>query len=253
MNPRCARLPILHFQPDMALDFALPLWPGVPLGGLEYFYKPANYPYQEDVAGRLLQDFRNLDLDNLESMRIQLGQSPIAAQIDRYGELTALKEFSGARAEMPVYEMQRRQAQKTLIWLWAMEEKLAEIAELEAKCQVAENRLQSAFRENEIVAEKKAHASNLFEDMLPWKACLASAVYFLPADMPIFLENFVIAQIEDFINFQPAQDSFLTVDKRLVRAKSPLWRVLGHSRPATDENTCELFNIDRLWFGLSDE
>lgn len=247
----CVRLPFLHPRREPDLPQAKCLCVGLPASGGAAFWRPADYPYSETEAAAILREFRNLGVGELESMRLRLSQPIVRAEISRHNELAALASFMGAPASVSTCELMRRQAHKILIWLWLFEENLMEIGELEASCLYAGEVLKRNFEEpgGEREARAVPEMSNM-EELLPWRACAACAAYFIPADMPVLAEGPMLAEMLDALDFQPALDQNL--DGVLLRATGPLWRALGHSRPAEDEYARDIYNAERIWLGLSD-
>lgn len=248
----CVRLPFLHPRLNRDTVPARYLCPGVSVADETVFWRPDDYPYSEAEATAILHEFRNLDVAELESMHTRLTGPALASEIRRHDERAALAAFSGMPAPDSATELLRQHAHKMLLWLWAMEENLAEIRNLEIACRNAEAALQNSFEDNSQVALDTAAAQAPETDsMLPWHACVASACWFIEPGTPVFVEGAMLRDLADTLEFEPAPG--LWEGGTLLRATAPLWRVLRHSRPVEEECARSVYNTERVWLGLNND
>ena len=128
---------------------ALRLWPGLPddpgfpAAG---WYRPANYPFNEREAVACLADLRRMDEAALSGLPVGAAAADNARAARRMAEMAVVEGLGGLagtdspdaakRAALQAAEaarrerLEREQAQKTLLWLWLQEERLAELDEL---------------------------------------------------------------------------------------------------------------------------
>lgn len=264
--PLCIRLPFLRFAATSRIPFAKSLSPGIPLANA---WLPDNYPYTEAESLALLHEFRQLTKADLESMRSISMRENLQGEVNNRDELAALAKFAGADQKAAVPGLTRKLAQKILLWLYVMEEKLEEIAELEAHCNAVESRLPRHFEEfmsdAEVGHEERqqpdfensvAYIEKNIGIAIPWRVCVANALIFLPEDMPLLIEGEMLAHLMEMLEFGhvSALTTETTAGFDLLEAKAPLWQALGHTRPVSGSGASEylenFYNAPRIWLGM---
>lgn len=233
------RLPFLHPEPGAEHSQAKYLWPGLPDCESSAFWRPGGYPWTEREALAIFHDFRKLGLAELENMHHAATGPGMADELGRQDELAALAEFNGGRAEVSTLETLRRQAHKTLIWIWQLEEKIDEIAALECACGQAESFLKNCFLETAQPVSETGAAR--MENLLPWRACVASAAFFIPPVMPVLPEGPLKAAVMELAGAERGMQA------GFMRVSAPLWRVLGYTRPVADSRLADIYNSERVW------
>ena len=288
----CLRLPFLRGPlprgldrsasgPDSIATAAAPLWPGAlrlwpglpddpgfPAAG---WYRPGNYPFNEREAVACLADLRRMDEAALSGLPLGAAAADNARAARRWAELAggagrggragrdrrdpakraAVQAADAARRE----RLEREQAQKTLLWLWLQEERLAELDELARRYATNAGSLTAALGVEEDEGPRGLPflgAPIALDPALvpPWRLAAANAAYFLPEDAALAVEGPMREDLLERLEFRPAPqraDMLGCPAERageIVEARAPLWRALGHSRPARPDGPLV---AERLW------
>lgn len=282
----CLRLPFLRgplpqgLDPDAASAPAWPgalrLWPGLPdalcivdavadaAAPAPGRYRPADYPFSPREAAACLADLRQMDRAALSGLPLGAAVGGNARNARQLAELAALKDLDGldgtapSSAEMARRErLEREQAQKALLWLWLQEERLAELADLARRYADNAGRLSAALGVEEDERPRGLPflgASIALDPALvpPWRLAAANAAYFLPREAALAAEGPMRADLLERLDFSPAPHYATLLgcpEKRageIVRARAPLWRALGHSRPPEGGVDSPL-GVERVW------
>lgn len=254
---------------------ALRLWPGLPDVPTAGRFRPENYPFSPQEAAACLTDLQRMGeaaLSGLPVGAVAAG-NPRAARRD--SELALIERLSGSAGDTAAALaaeaarkdlLERRQAQKVLLWVWQQEERLADLAVLSARFTRQAGGLTAALgvEPDENMADVTPDV--LTEDLVrldapiamdaglvpPWRLVTANALYFLPLDAPIAVEGDMREDLLDLLDFSPAPDwnDALTrndgaADGRplAVSARAPGWKALGRTRPTGRPPLDE----ERLW------
>ncbi|WP_022656538.1 hypothetical protein [uncultured Desulfovibrio sp.] len=279
----CLKLPFLRgplprgLAPDSfpapAWPGALRLWPGLPddlcavddaAAPVHSRYRPSNYPFSEREAAVCLADLRQMDVTALSGMPLGAAAAGNARNARQHAELAALKDLDRlGGAASPATEaacrerLEREQAQKTLLWLWLQEERLAELAELARRYADNANRLAAALsvEGDEYPCGLPFLGASIALDpslVPPWRLAAANAAYFLPEDAALAAEGPMRADLLERLDFSPAPRYAKLLGctaehaDEIVEARAPLWRALGHSRPP-ERGADGPLAVERVW------
>lgn len=192
----CVVLPSLHCQsPDKR---KLHLWPGHDDGAPAGYWSPGAYLLTPAEARACLNWFRAADALELERMRALALGSSLAATMGEMDELATLRDFAGAPASARLPELLARHAQKVLLWRWWQEELELQILQLEKACEIASRDLLACVREPEETPVQDVATS---ARELPWRSCVASALPFLPLEMPLLARGQMARDLADRFHF----------------------------------------------------
>ena len=253
---------------------ALRLWPGLPddpgfpAAG---WYRPANYPFNEREAVACLADLRRMDVAALSGLPVGAAAADNARAARWMAEMAVVEGLGGLagtdspdaakRAALQAAEaarrerLEREQAQKTLLWLWLQEERLAELDELARRYATNAGSLTAALGVEEDEGPRGLPflgAPIVLDPALvpPWRLAAANAAYFLPEDAALAVEGPMREDLLERLEFSPAPRRAellgCPADRagEIVEARAPLWRALGHSRPARADGPLV---EERLW------
>lgn len=226
-------------------DYSIPsLWPGLP-DKPDGYWEPADYPFDPQTAQRILGDFSNLGLADLESMRLRLTVQTLRDELSYQDEMSALAGFCGQQIH-DAFQRAREQAHKALIWRWHMEEQINEIARLEALCMKAERLLPAPFMESSMQIPAPTEPAPL---AAPWQSVVASAAWFLTPDQEIFAEGAMFEDMREYLDFTPSGQP--GSGQIMISCMAPLWQALGMSQPVhnADARINHIFNVVRVWHG----
>ena len=279
----CLRLPFLRgplprgLDPDSssapAWPGALRLWPGLPDDLCAVHdaaapacgrHRPSNYPFSEREAAACLADLRQMDVAALSGLPLGAAVAGNARNARQQAELAALKDLDRLDGATPPAadaarreRLEREQAQKTLLWLWLQEERLAELADLARRYADNAGRLTAALGVEEDERPRGLPflgASIALDPSLvpPWRLAAANAAYFLPGDAALAAEGPMRADLLERLDFSPAPHYAELLGcpaeqaDEIVEARAPLWRALGHSRPPERDADGPLA-VERVW------
>lgn len=204
-------------------------------------WKPADLPLAEPEARSFLSGLKSLKLHDLESMRLMARRDRLAEQIANQDESRDLALFAGAAPPRDGFSEARELAQKLLLWRWHWEECQEEIALLEAACAESERLLPGHFRESPNPERQRADAPDRGAD-LTWQTVTANAAFFIPCDTAILAEGDMALELAERLDFKPCGKG----RENLASAQAPLWRALGHTRPASG-SAARIYNPARAW------
>lgn len=211
-------------------------------------YAP-HLPLAPDVCRKILAELRGLSLGDVQTMSLTMSPNRIGEEISFKNESSALSAFaaSGAYTRTPLQvEEFLRQAHIILLWAWRLEELAWEIADMEAECGRREQCLVENFQESFTPLPKREMA--LDPALLPpWRIVAANALLLCPEALPVFCEGAMAEDMTDLLEFEPV---VINGTPGFLGATSPLWKVIGQTRPAAQRLPEELawrFDVDRLW------
>ena len=271
----CLRLPFLRGPlprgldrsasgPDSIAAAAAPLWPGAlrlwpglpddpgfPAAG---WYRPGNYPFNEREAVACLADLRRMDEAALSGLPLGATAADNARAARRMAEMAVVEGLGGLagtdspdaakRAALQAAEaarrerLEREQAQKTLLWLWLQEERLAELDELARRYATNAGSLTAALGVEEDEGPRGLPflgAPIALDPALvpPWRLAAANAAYFLPEDAALAVEGPMREDLLERLEFRPAPQR---ADMLGCPAEHPgwmariRWKLLSHRR-----------------------
>lgn len=243
--PACIRLPFL--RPLEALDIASSfpyLSPGH-LASTPGYWKPDNYPLSCKTALAFLESLEQLSLADIETMRTLANGQSLSDQLARLEEMAALDHFAGRNPGNNALEQATIEAQKLLLWRWHQEERLKDLSVLESACNSAEAMLPDLFGE-------KDPKACMLQPPIPdnrlagsWKAVVANAAFFIPANLPVLAEAEMASDLAEILDFMPAEASDSPFGNCLS-ATAPLWEALGGKRPIVGP-AATIYNMPRIW------
>lgn len=213
-----------------------------------YFAPPA-YFFSPPIAHDILNEFLCMDINELERIRLIMEQSSWQAEIRDKEEEYAVAQFGGYNVGADPYSLLRQQAQKTLLWRFALEKINLEIKNLEKDCLDAEKLISRIFSEENNESQSSDNVkcgAMLDEEWDNWHACVVSAMFFISSDMPVYMEGKMAKDVMDSelsAIFKPANSLPLKF------CKIPLWRLLAKTRPYKTAYPYldKIYNETRTW------
>ncbi|CAK7046340.1 MAG: hypothetical protein DESF_01938 [Desulfovibrio sp.] len=270
----CIRLPFLrgsladrHAEDARtALPATLLLWPGLPQPPQTGVFCPADYPFGPREAAACVEDLRRMGDEALSGLPVGAASAGNARAARHASEMAMLRELGNADSQAALraeaarrLRIEHEQAQKTLLWVWLQEERMAELADMAH----ALARKSESFTRSLGVDEGDAQGAGDFEYhagagilgmpvtldlglMPPWRLVTANAMHFLPPDMPILAEGLMAEDMQEEMDFNPATVHAAipaTILPRLLQAHAPAWRILGRTQPTGSPP----LDAERLW------
>lgn len=231
------RLPLLHRElcPAGEAGEFLSIWPGLSGMPAEGYWVP-EYPFSEREAIACMHDMRAMGEAALSGVPVQMlaATQATAVAAREAEERSALEEFARhgeAGAANP--DIERRAAQKALLWAWLLEEEALEMQRLMQSYTEGEARLAAGLDADfsgepalaGIAGEARLQPLSDISDMLPpWRTVLENAAVFLPENALILVEN------------QDMRETLLECEcpsaaQGRYELHMPLWQVLGRKAP----------------------
>ena len=250
---------------------ALRLWPGLPDAPADYFC-PDKYPFSPREAQACLGDLQQMGDAALSGLPVgtaaAAGNSRAARRASEMALIKGLDNSDGNTAAALAAEAARKeqlalsQAQKTLLWTWLQEERLAELAELTARFAHNAGGLTAALgvdadedldglAPDALTGDLVRLSSPIALDaglVPPWRLVTANALYFVPADAALIIEGPMREDLLDILDFVPAPNrqgllAGAVARAVAVEARAPGWKVLGHTRPTGQPP----LDAERVW------
>ena len=250
---------------------ALRLWPGLPDAPANYFC-PDKYPFSPREAQACLGDLQQMGDAALSGLPVgaaaAAGNSRAARRASEMALIKGLDSSDGNPAAALAAEAARKeqlalsQAQKALLWAWLQEGTFAELAELTTRFAHDAGGLTAAlgvdpdedldgFTPDALTGDLVRLGSPIALDtslVPPWRLVTANALYFVPADAPLFVEGPMRDDLLDLLDFAPAQRwqgllENAPANAVAVEARAPGWQVLGHTRPTGQPP----LDAERVW------
>lgn len=226
------------------------LWPGHGEAPDSFAWQPpTGFPFQSDVARRIMTDIKNQTLPELERMR-RLARGRLHEEEREFrSEMDSLANFAKQQeADESAFALKAsaRQAQLNLLWLWLMEERFLEITSLARRCGYEETRLLDAVID---YGEKPLYsgAGELREarELLPdWKIVFLNSAFFMDPKIPVLLEGPMREDLGEY--FRDNDSEFSQLWGGLRKTELPLWRILGISRPKDSALPSRFWDEPRL-------
>lgn len=259
---------------------ALRLWPGLPDVPAQGRFCPENYPFSPQEAAACSADLQQMgqaalsglpvgasSVDNARAAR-RTSEMALLEGLDKSdGDAAAALAAEAARKEL----IERRQAQKVLIWAWQQEGELAELASLAANFTQNAGSLAAVLGAEPDEAMGGGDAEALTGDLVrlgtpmaldaglvpPWRLVAANALYFLPPDAAIAAEEGMRDDLLDMLDFAPAPQWAWALDENgkaeavpegveILEARAPGWKLLGRTRPTGQPP----LDAERIWLVL---
>lgn len=250
----CIRLPYLSAGrkvgcPDGVLPGLRSLWPGCSGFEAGAAWLPPDYPHAEAVADAILRELGEMSLADVERMRLLCANSAIGEEIGLRDEMGSLGAFAvdGQASGGQGRTLWLEHAQKTLLWLLALEENLARIEQLASACDRAGLELTACLHENpEQVAG--VETDDAFAMLPSWKICVTNALPFIPAQVPILAEGEMGRELEEYFEFADAPE----LGSGFRAARAAISQVPGPWRHAGMAFGGNVYGCPRIWIAWRD-
>lgn len=280
----CCWLPLLRgpLPPGLACGVrpdwpgARNFWPGLPIVSAgdpeaDSVYLPEDLPFAPELAKQCLAELRAMDVRLLQSLPAGNNAIETSRALREQAEMAMLADMGAALDGKSVADQEKRrqlereQAQKTLLWLWLQEERLAELVEIAARYAERSRSFASVLgAEGEESSPLPDWSSDWMTSPIamdsslvpPWRLAVNAAALFLPASVAIAVCDQMRTDLLERLDFQPAPEYAGLLSRpgarqvpgsEILAARAPLWQVTGNSRPLPGSEADAPANIQRLW------
>ena len=248
-------MPFLHKElcPAALPPSLLHLWPGLP-NPQKGFYVPADFPLTPQDAAQYMEYALGIGMAAADKAPVS---SLLAAekQMRHPGIIKEERDIQAfaqgrdpERAASWHREEARLAAQKALLRVWLLEERLLEIQELEQRCQALSNdfgamlgvELEDEEASALLLAQNAQRLDNSPMPYVSWHFLLENAALFLPERSTLlFTDSSICSELRELaLPFSKVQDElYLSASAQPAHrpelAEAPLWKALGmkNARP----------------------
>lgn len=256
-------------------------WPGLPLVSAgspdtDSLYQPDDLPFAPEIAKQCLAELRAMDVRLLQSLPAGNNALDTSRALREQAEMAMLGDMGAAlagksRADFEKRrQLEREQAQKTLLWLWLQEERLAELVEIAANYAERSRSFASVLgAEGEDSQPLPGWTSDWMTSPItmdsslvpPWRLAVNAAANFLPESVAIAVCDQMRSDVLERLAFQPAPEYAGLLSRQgarqvpgdeILAARAPVWQVTGNNRALNNQSVPgngpdDPMNVERLW------